>query len=382
MQAADVPFNDLARQTARYREELQDVIARVLDAGHYVMGEELDRFERAFASYCGTRFAVGVASGTDAITIALQAAGIGPDDEVISAANTCVPTIVGIEGTAARPVLVDCEENTYTLDPALIEEAITPRTRAIVPVHLYGQCADLDPILALAQRYGINVIEDCAQAHGAEYGGRRAGSFGIAGAFSFYPTKNLGALGDGGAVVTNDPDVAERARLLRNYGERERFEHILRGRNSRLDSLQAALLTAKLEHLDGWNGRRRELAERYTSVLDGSIASAPLEAERRRHVYHLYVIRVRQRDRFRKALADLGVETAIHYPTPVQRQPAYADLMPAGRSLATSERLAGEIVSLPLYPDLSDDEASRVASAVIVAAEGDEARTTPSRLSD
>jgi dTDP-4-amino-4,6-dideoxygalactose transaminase len=369
MQAADVPFNDLARQTARYREELQDVITRVLDAGRYVMGEELDGFERAFASYCGTRFAVGVASGTDAITIALQAAGVGPDDEVITAANTCVPTIVGIEEAEARPVLVDCEENTYTLDPVLIEEALTPRTRAIVPVHLYGQCADLDPILALAQRHGIAVIEDCAQAHGAEYGGRRAGSFGIAGAFSFYPTKNLGALGDGGAVITNNPDVAERARLLRNYGERGRFEHVLRGRNSRLDSLQAALLTAKLKYLDDWNGRRRELAGRYSSALDGSMVSVPLEAQRRRHAYHLYVIRVRQRDRFRKTLAGMGVETAIHYPTPVQRQPAYADLMPPDRSLATSERLAAEIVSLPLYPDLSDDEARRVASAVAAAAE-------------
>jgi dTDP-4-amino-4,6-dideoxygalactose transaminase len=369
MRAADVPFNDLARETARYREELQDVIDRVLKAGRYVMGEELDGFEKAFASYCGTRFAVGVASGTDAITIALQAAGVGPDDEVITAANTCVPTIVGIEGAGARPVLVDCEENTYTLDPALIEEAISRRTRAIVPVHLYGQCADLDPILALAERRGIKVIEDCAQAHGAEYAGRRAGSFGIAGAFSFYPTKNLGALGDAGAVVTNDPDVAERARLLRNYGERQRFEHVLRGRNSRLDSLQAALLKAKLRHLDGWNARRRELAERYTSALDGSPASAPLEADRRRHVYHLYVIRVQQRDRVRKALADLGIETAIHYPTPVQRQPAYADLMPADRSLAASERLAGEILSLPLYTGLSDDESSRVASAVAAAAE-------------
>jgi len=381
MQAADIPFNDLARHTARYREELQDVIVRVLNAGRYVLGEELDRFETTFASYCGTRFAVGVASGTDAITIALQAAGIVPGDEVITAANTCVPTIVGIEGAGARPVLVDCEETTYTLDPALIEEAITPRTKAIVPVHLYGQCADLDQILGLAQRYGINVVEDCAQAHGAEYDGRRAGSFGLAGAFSFYPTKNLGALGDGGAVVTNDADIAARARLLRNYGERERFEHVLRGRNSRLDALQAALLTAKLKHLDDWNERRRELAGRYSSVLDGSIASVPLEAQRRRHVFHLYVIRVRQRDRFRRALADMGVETAIHYPTPVQRQPAYSDLMPVGRSLATSERLAGEIVSLPLYPDLSDDEASRVASAVTGAAEGAGRRATPWQLS-
>jgi dTDP-4-amino-4,6-dideoxygalactose transaminase len=368
MQTADVPFNDLARQSVRYRAELQNVIARVLDAGRYVMGQELDRFEEAFAAYCGTRFAIGVASGTDALTIALQAAGTGPDDEVITAANTCVPTIVGIEGAGARPVLVDCEESTYTLDPALIEEAITPHTRAIVPVHLYGQCAELDRILDLARRNGIKVIEDCAQAHGAEYGGRRAGSFGIAGAFSFYPTKNLGALGDGGAVVTNHPDVAERARLLRNYGERDRFEHILRGRNSRLDALQAALLTAKLEHLDGWNERRRELAAGYDSALDGSVAVAPVEAERGRHVYHLYVVRVRQRDRFRRALADMGIETAIHYPTPVHRQPAYSDLMPVGRTLATSERLAGEIVSLPLYPELSDEEALQVASAVAVAA--------------
>ena len=368
MQAADIPFNDLARHTVRHRNELQDVMARVLNAGRYVLGEELDRFETTFASYCGTRFAVGVASGTDAITIALQAAGLVPGDEVITAANTCVPTIVGIEGAGARPVLVDCEETTYTLDPALIEEAITPRTRAIVPVHLYGQCADLDQILGLAQRYGITVVEDCAQAHGAEYDGRRAGSFGLAGAFSFYPTKNLGALGDGGAVVTSDPDVAERARLLRNYGERERFEHVLRGRNSRLDALQAAVLTAKLKHLDGWNERRRELAARYRSALDGSSASVPIEAERRRHVYHLYVIRVRERDRFRETLANMGVETAIHYPTPVQRQPAYAYLMPVDRSLAISERLAAEILSLPLYPDLSDEEALQVASAGAVAA--------------
>jgi dTDP-4-amino-4,6-dideoxygalactose transaminase len=369
MQTADVPFNDLARHVARYREELQGVVTRVVDAGRYVLGEELERFETAFASYCGSRFAVGVASGTDAITIALQTAGVGPGAEVITAANTCVPTIVGIEGAGATPVLVDCEETTYTLDPALIEDAITPRTRAIVPVHLYGQCAELDRTLAVAERYGIKVIEDCAQAHGATYDGRHAGTFGLAGAFSFYPTKNLGALGDGGAVVTNDSDVATRARLLRNYGERERFEHVLRGRNSRLDALQAALLTVKLKHLDRWNERRRELAARYRSALDGSSVCVPIEAQRRRHIYHLYVIRVRQRDRFRKVLADAGVETAIHYPTPVQRQPAYSDLAPTDRSLPTSERLAGEIVSIPLYPELSDDEAGRVASAVAFAAE-------------
>jgi dTDP-3-amino-3,4,6-trideoxy-alpha-D-glucose transaminase len=339
----------------------------VLDAGRYVFGEELERFEEAFASYCGVRHAVGVASGTDAITIALQAAGVGLGDEVITAANTCIPTIVGIEGAGARPVLVDCDAATFTMDPGLLEEAITPRTRAIVPVHLYGQCADLDPILEIAERRRIHVIEDGAQAHGAGYDGRRAGSFGLAAAFSFYPTKNLGALGDAGAVVTNDDDVATRARLVRNYGERARFEHVLRGRNSRLDSIQAALLAAKLPHLDEWNERRRALALRYHSALSGSLALAPQEAEGRRHVYHLYVVRVRERDRFRGALTAMGIETAIHYPTPVHRQPAYADLLPDGRGLSVSEQLASEIVSLPLYPELSDDEADRVASGAAMA---------------
>jgi dTDP-4-amino-4,6-dideoxygalactose transaminase len=336
--------------------------------GRFVFGNELERFEESFAAYCGTRFAIGVASGTDAITVALQAAGVGSGDDVITAANTCVPTIVGIEGAGAKPVLVDCEETAFTLDPRLLEEAITPRTRAIVPVHLYGQCADLDPILHIAERYGLIVIEDCAQAHGAEYGGRRAGSFGTAAASSFYPTKNLGAFGDGGAVVTNDEDVAARARLLRNYGERARFEHSLRGRNSRLDALQAAVLAAKLPHLDEWNDRRRDLARRYQSTLEGSGAVAPLEAHGRRHVYHLYVAKVMARHRFRETLAGMGIETAVHYPTPVHRQPAYLDLAPVGRSLATSERLASQIVSLPLYPELSDEEATLVASAASAAA--------------
>jgi dTDP-4-amino-4,6-dideoxygalactose transaminase len=328
-----------------------------------VFGEEAERFEAAFASSCGARFAVGVASGTDAISIALQAAGVEPGDEVITAANTCIPTIVGIEGAGAAPVLVDCDEQSFTLDPAFLEESITPRTRAIVPVHLYGQCADLGQIASVAERHGLQVVEDCAQAHGAEYEGRRAGTLGAAGAFSFYPTKNLGALGDAGAVVTDDPDVAAKARLLRNYGEQGRFEHVLRGRNSRLDTLQAALLRTKLEHLDGWNARRRALADHYRSELERSNLLAPRELAGRKHVYHLYVVRVARRDAFRAALAELGVETAVHYPIPVHRQPAYADLAPAGRSLATSERLAAEIVSLPLYPELSDGEATYVAES-------------------
>jgi dTDP-4-amino-4,6-dideoxygalactose transaminase len=343
-------------------------VTRVLDSGRYVFGEELESFEESFAAYCDVDHAVGVASGTDALSIALQAVGVEPGDEVITAANTCVPTIVGIEAAGAVPVLVDCDDVSYTLDPALLEAAISPRTRAIVPVHLYGQCADLAAICSIAERRGITVVEDCAQAHGAEYEGRRAGSFGAAAAFSFYPTKNLGALGDAGAVVTDDPEVAARSRLLRNYGERERFEHVLRGRNSRLDPLQAAVLAAKLPHLEGWNARRRELAEVYREALRDTDVAAPQEVAGRMHVFHLYVVRLAERDGFRERLRASGVGTAVHYPTPVHRQRAYVDLAPSARSLATSERLAAEIVSLPLYPELTDDEAAYVASAVLSAA--------------
>jgi dTDP-4-amino-4,6-dideoxygalactose transaminase len=343
-------------------------VQRVLDGGRFVFGEEVERFEAEFASYCGAAFAVGVASGTDALTLALAAVGIGPGDEVITAANTCVPTIVGIESAGAKPVLVDCDERTFTLDPELIEQALTSRTRAIVPVHLYGQCADLDAILTVASERGLKVVEDCAQAHGAEYHGRRAGSIGSAGAFSFYPTKNLGALGDAGAVVTNDPEVAERVRLLRNYGERERFEHVLRGRNSRLDTLQAALLRTKLPYLNGWNERRRSLAARYTAALEGTGIVTPVEAAGLRHVYHLYVIRTLARDAFRAALAERGVGTAVHYPRPVHLQPAYRQLVLHVGSLTTSERLAGEIISLPLYPELTEEEAEHVAAAAAATA--------------
>jgi dTDP-4-amino-4,6-dideoxygalactose transaminase len=359
----NVPFGDLARQTAALRDELDAAISRVLESGRYLFGEELQRFEEEFAAWCGAAHAVGVASGTDAITIALQAVGVGPGDEVITAANTCVPTVVGIEGAGAVPVLVDAEPLTRTLDPAPVEEAIGPRTRAIVPVHLYGQCADLVALGALAEQHGLALVEDCAQAHGAELDGRRAGSFGHASAFSFYPTKNLGALGDGGAVLTSDADVAARARLLRNYGERERFEHVLRGRNSRLDALQAALLSAKLPHVETWTLRRRSIAARYTEALAGTEIRAPVEAPGRRHVYHLYVVETPARDAFRERLASAGVETAVHYPRPVHLQPAYRALG-EGRVLPVSERLSEEIVSLPLYPELTDDEVERVCSAL------------------
>jgi dTDP-4-amino-4,6-dideoxygalactose transaminase len=360
----NIPFLDLRRQTRACEGELRATVARVLESGRYVFGEEVDAFEREFAAFCGAEFAVGVASGTDAIAIALQAVGVAPGDEVITAANTCVPTIAGIEGAGAVPVLADVDPDTFTLDPARLEEALSERTKAVVPVHLYGQCADLDRIVEIAARRGLSVVEDCAQAHGAEYAGRRAGSFGDAAAFSFYPTKNLGAIGDGGAVVTSDPGVAQQARLLRNYGERKRFEHVLRGRNSRLDALQAAILRAKLPFLEPWNERRREIAARYTDALARSDVLAPVEGTGRQHVYHLYVVRAPDRERFRSELAQRGIETAVHYPIPVHRQPAYPDLEPGGRSLAVSERLATSIVSLPLYPELSDHEVEEVAESL------------------
>ena len=360
-----VAFLDLAGDVHSGRAELDAAIGRVLERGQFVLGEEVAAFEEAFAGYCGVRHAVGVASGTDAITLALQALGIGSGDEVVTVANTCVPTIVGIEGSGARPVLVDVDEDTLTLDSALLEAAVTTRTRAIVPVHLYGQCADLDPILAFAGKHGLKVVEDCAQAHGAEYRGRRAGSFGHAAAFSFYPTKNLGGFGDGGAVTTGDPDVAERVRLLRNYGEQERFEHVVRGRNSRLDELQAAILLAKLPHLDAWNERRRELASVYHDVLSRAPIGIPSEASGRRHVYHLYVVRSRGRDALREALARRGIGTAVHYPIPVHLQPAYRELTSSGDRLEVATRAATEILSLPLHPGLTDDQAREVAAALV-----------------
>ena len=363
----NVPFGDLARQTALLRDALDAAEDRVLTSGRYLFGEELERFEASFADWCGARFCLGVANGTDAVTIALQAVGVGPGDEVVTAANTCVPTVVGIENAGAVPVLVDADPATRTLDPALVEAAITTRTKAILPVHLYGLCADVDALADLCMRHGIALVEDCAQAHGSEVRGRRAGTFGAAAAFSFYPTKNLGALGDGGAVVTGDGAVAERVRLLRNYGERDRFEHVLRGRNSRLDALQAAFLAAKLPHLEAWNERRRAVAAVYTEALEGTGVTPPRDAPGRRHVYHLYVVEAPDREAFRAALARRGVETAVHYPRPIHLQPAYLELGD-GRALPVSERLAATVVSLPMYPELADDEVELVASAARAAA--------------
>ena len=359
-----VPFLELSRQVTALRDELDAAIAAVLDSGRFVGGEAVERFEHEFAEWCGAPHAVGVASGTDALTLALQAVGVGAGDEVITVANTCVPTVVGIEQTGAIPVLVDASRESMTIDPERVAEAIGPRTRAVVPVHLYGRCADIDPLLDLAREHGIKVVEDCAQAHGATYRGQRAGTMGDAAAFSFYPTKNLGALGDGGAVVTASEDVASTARQLRSYGERRQYDSVRNGgRNSRLDTLQAAMLSVKLGHLDEWNTRRREIASRYDEALVATGISAPGRPADGEHVYHLYVIAHSDRDAFRARLADSGVETLVHYPRAIHQHPGYSQLR-GGGSLETSEYLASSVVSLPLYPELTDDEVAIVSGAV------------------
>lgn len=360
-----VPFLDLGRRIAELRPELEQAIGEVLDDGRFVFGPAVQEFEAGFAAYCGVAHAVGVASGTDALAIALRAVGVAAGDEVVTVANTCVPTVSAIESFGAQPVLVDPDPVTYTLDPVQLASVVTQRTRAIVPVHLYGQCADMGAIRAFARDHDLRVVEDAAQAHGASLGDRLAGSLGDAAAFSFYPTKNLGAFGDGGAIVTNDPHVAEQARLIRNYGEVERYRSVAHGGNSRLDTMQAAVLNVCLPRLDRWNERRRELAARYTEALADTAVVLPRVGTGRRHVFHQYVIRVRDRDAFRSALAADGVATLVHYPAAVHQHPAYVELARSDGSLALSEHLAHDVVSLPLYPELTDGEAEAVVRAVI-----------------
>ena len=361
-----VPFLDLGRQAATFRAELEGAFATVLGSGRFIGGPALERFETAFADYCGAAHAVGVNSGTDAIALALRALGIGPGDEVITAANTCVATVTGIVASGATPVLADVDEETWTLDPASAEAAITSRTRVLVPVHLYGQCADLGPLAELARARGLKLLEDAAQAHGAEYEGRRAGALGDAAAYSFYPTKNLGALGDAGAVVTSDPELAERVRMLRSHGERADAPGIAitPGANSRLDEVQAEVLSRRLARLDEGNKRRRKLAAFYRERLVDADVVLPVEAEGRRHAWHLFVVLAKDRDAFRKKLRERGVETLVHYPQPIHKQAAYEHLPRV--DVPVAERLSAQVVSLPIYPELTDAEAEQVVDAVLV----------------
>ncbi|MBP6786637.1 MAG: DegT/DnrJ/EryC1/StrS family aminotransferase [Candidatus Promineofilum sp.] len=359
-----IPLVDLKAAYRRLQAEIDAATARVLAGGWYILGPEVAAFEVEFATYLGVDHAVGVASGTDAVLLALRALGVGPGDEVITVAHTAVATVAAVELAGATPRLVDIDAATYTLDPARLAAAVTPRTRAVVPVHLYGVPTDMDAVLAVAHAQGLLVVEDCAQAHGARYRDRIVGTLGDAAAFSFYPTKNLGALGDGGAVATNWPEVAERLRLLRQYGWRERYVSDVAGTNSRLDELQAAILRVRLRHLDAENAARRRLAARYDAALAGLPVTLPTERADDRAVYHLYVIRTAARDALAEHLRARGIGTGVHYPVPVHRQPAYAHLGYGPGSLPATEAAAAEVLSLPMYPDLPEAAVDTVAAAV------------------
>jgi dTDP-4-amino-4,6-dideoxygalactose transaminase len=356
-----IPFVDLQAQYRALKPEIDAAVLRVLEQAQFILGPAVASFERDFAAFCGTREAVGVNSGTSALHLALLAAGVGPGDEVITVPYTFVATVAAIEYAGAKPVLVDVEPDYWTMDPAKLEAAITPRTKAIMPVHLYGQPADMDPILEIARRHGIPVIEDAAQAHGAEYKGRRCGSIGLLGCFSFYPGKNLGAYGEGGAVVTDDPALASRIRLLRAWGEEVRYEHTFKAFNYRMDGVQGAVLGVKLRHLDAWTEARRRNAAEYGGQLAGTAAVAPVERAGCRHVYHLYPVRLPQRDAWRAAFTEAGVQTGVHYPMPVHLQPAYRDLGYKAGDFPVSEAVSHEILSLPMFPELTAAQIGTVA---------------------
>ena len=360
-----IPFLDLKAPHVELRAEIDAAIARVVDSGWYVLGPEVEAFEAEYAAWCEARHAVGVANGLDALHLALRALNVGPGDEVIVPSNTYIATWLAVSQCGARPVPVEPLDASYNLDPARIEAALTPRTKLILPVHLYGQPADLDPILQLARKHGLRVLEDGAQAHGARYKGRRLGSHGDAVAWSFYPGKNLGALGDGGAVTTNDAELAERIRVLRNYGSRVKYVNELRGFNSRLDPLQAAVLRVKLAHLDDWNARRKAIAAQYLSGLVDCGLVLPQVPAFADPVWHLFVVRHPRRDELQKRLAELGVGSLIHYPIPPHRQTAYADAGFAPGDFPLANMQAEQVLSLPMGPHLSRADANEVVQCVL-----------------
>jgi dTDP-4-amino-4,6-dideoxygalactose transaminase len=366
----EVPFLDLRRGHEEIRDELDRAYAEVLDSGSHILGSQVEGFEAEFAEYCGVRHCAGAGNGLDALELILRGLGIGAGDEVVVPANTFVATWLAVSAVGATPVPVEPDPLDHTIDPERIEPAIGPRTRAIIAVHLYGRPAAMGAIAEIARRHGLRLIEDAAQAHGARHDGARAGALGDAAAFSFYPTKNLGALGDGGAVTTDDDRLAERVRLLRNYGSRTKDVHEAAGRNSRLDELQAAFLRVKLRRLDGWNARRAEVAGRYREALAGTDLVVPPSAPGIESAFHLFVVGSSERERVREQLAQAGIETMVHYPTAPHLQPAYAGLGLGPGSLPVAERLAGEVLSLPLYPQLTDDEADAVIKALLRARRG------------
>jgi dTDP-4-amino-4,6-dideoxygalactose transaminase len=360
--ATTVPFLDLKAQYASIQHEIQPAIQRVLESCQFVLGDEVAAFEREFAAYCGAAHGIALNSGTSALHLALLAAGVGPGDEVITVPFTFVASVAAIGYTGARAVFVDVQPRSFTLDPTRLEDAITAKTKAIIPVHLYGQPADMDPILAVARRHGLAVIEDACQAHGAEYRGRRAGSLGDLACFSFYPGKNLGAYGEGGMVTTSSPGYARTIAMLRDWGQERKYLHVLKGYNMRLEGLQGAVLRVKLRHLEAWTEARRTRAARYDAGLGGIWTPPPMPYAR--HVYHIYAIRVADREAVQAGLAADGVQTGIHYPFPVHLLPAYADLGYKAGEFPEAERAAREVLSLPMYAEMSDAQQERVIAAV------------------
>lgn len=347
------------------RHELERAIGEVIDSAAFAGGPFVEKFEAEFATYCGCQHAIGVGSGTDALWLSLLACGVGPGDEVITVPNTFMATVEAISFCGARPVFVDVDELTYTMDPAQLEEAISLETKAIIPVHLFGQPADLDPILSIARSYGLTVIEDAAQAHGAEYKNRKAGSLADIGCFSFYPGKNLGAFGEAGAIVTNNFEVQEKIRILRDHGQVRKYHHTMIGWNCRMDGIQAAVLSVKLPSLDRGNRLRRDHAEAYNRALEGlEQIVTPFEASYAQHVYHIYAIRSRDRDELMWSLKEHGIGCAVHYPVPIHLQKAYADLGYTKGSFPISEQTAKEFVSLPMFPELTETKINSVAVCI------------------
>jgi dTDP-4-amino-4,6-dideoxygalactose transaminase len=358
-----VPFVDLRAHHAAIRSDVELAVRALLDRGDFILGGEVQRFEAEYAAFIGTRHAIGVGTGLSAIELALRGFGIGAGDEVITPANTFIATVLAIMGVGATPVFVDMDPATYAIDARAIAAAVTSRTRAIVPVHLYGQPVDLDAVMAVAARHNLLVIEDAAQAHGARYRDRRAGSIGHAAAFSFYPSKNLGAIGDAGMITTSDDAAAEKIRLLHNYGQRVKYHHAIAGTNSRLDTVQAAVLRIKLPHLDAWNAARRRHAAAYAARLAGHVQT-PGEAANVEHIYHLYVIETGRRDAVQKALKSRQIDTGIHYPVPAHLQEACAPLGYKSGQFPATEAAAARVLSLPMYPELTDQQIEYVADAV------------------
>ncbi len=358
-----IPLVDLQAQYRTIKPEIDAAIQQVIDTTDFILGHAVGEFEAAFAGYCQAAFAIGLNSGTDALCLALRAVGVAPGDEVITTPHTFIATAEAITMCGAVPVFVDIDPVTYNIDPALVEDAVTSKTKALLPVHLYGQPADMDPLLEIARRHNLRVIEDAAQAHGAAYKGRRVGTLGDAACFSFYPGKNLGAYGDAGAVTTNDPQIAQEIRLLRNHGRAAKYEHDRVGFNNRMDGIQGAVLNVKLKHLDTWNEKRTKIAAMYTELL-GDGVETPTVPDWADPSWHLYVIRVEQRDRLFERLREMGIGVGIHYPIPLHLQPAYTDLGYKEGDFPHAEAAAKSILSLPMYPELSVSQIETVVEAV------------------